>query len=339
MAVSPSSARFVNRLVQALVILFLLLVIGTSGYSMLEGFPVVDALYMTVITISTVGFGEIRPLSSVGRLFTIFLIIGGGGLAAFAVSTMVEFLVTGQWREYWIRRRKLRMLSSLDKHAIVCGFGRVGRHVSDELAAEGVPFVVLDIDPDRIEHAERKGYLAIQGNAANEKVLHDAGIAKARAMVAAVASDAENVFIVLTARSLNPNIYIVSRANYEDSEPKLLRAGANHTIQPYRISGKRMVTMLMRPNVADFLDEISHAGGLELLLEQVQIAPGSPLVGQTLQEAEIGSRLGVTVLACRSQDGVFHTPPGPGTVLKAHTSMIALGTREQLRALMQLANP
>ncbi len=327
---------FFRRMLLAMSMFLMLLLIGTAGYRLLEGMELLDALYMTVITLSTVGFSEVKPLSPMARAFTIILILAGGGLAAFTLSAGVDFVFSGYWQEHLRIQRRRRMLMGLKNHVIVCGFGRVGQHVADELAAESVPFIVLDVDPDRVAHAERHGYLAMIGNAANERVLLEVGIRSARAVVAAVASDAENVFIVLTARGLNPNLFIVARANYEDSEPKLRRAGADRTILPYRISGKRMVTMLLRPNVADFLDEVVHAGGLEWILEQIAIAPHSWLVGKTLQEMDIGRRIGVTILACRGDNGSFCLP-GPELVFQPNSLLIALGTREQLRILQEWA--
>jgi voltage-gated potassium channel len=229
------------------------------------------------------------------------------------------------------------MLSKLTEHVIVCGFGRVGRRVSDELTQEGVPFVVMDTRPERVQHAQELGYMAVEGNAANEFMLKDAGIEKARALIAAVNSDAENVFIILTARSLNENIQIIARANYEDSEYKMIRAGANRTIVPYDISGKRMVTMLMRPSVADFLDEVAHVGGLELLLEQIKIEPNSPLAGKTISETNFRNEMGVAILACRNPQGVFNMHPGPQTLIEANGLLLILGTREQLREMMKYA--
>ncbi len=334
---SPASSRFPNRFILAFVTFLALILVGTSGYHWLEGMSIVDALYMTVITISTVGFGEVRALSPTGRMFTITLILGGGGLAAFSVTVAVDFIMSGQWRVYWNTRRRFRMLSELSEHVIVCGFGRVGRHVAEELAAENVPFIVIDTDEDRVAHAQKRGYLTIIGNAANETLLQKVGIERARAMVAAVDSDAENVFITLTARSLNPNIYIIARANYEDSEPKLISAGANRTMMPYHISGKRIVTMLVRPSVADFLDEVVHAGGLELFLEEVHVQPGSALAGKTISEAQVRNQIGVTVLACRTQAGEFDTRIGPETTLQPGGLLIVLGTREQLRDMIRLA--
>jgi len=303
----------------------------------LEGMDLVDSLYMTVITISTVGFGEVRQLSAVGRLFTIGLIIGGGVIVAYSLSVSAEFFMTGEWRRIMVTRRHTRMLSKLNDHVIVCGFGRVGRRVSDELTQEDVPFVVVDTRPERVQHAEELGYVAIVGNAANEAMLKEAGIDKARALIAAVNSDAENVFIILTARNLNSNIQILARANYEDSEPKMIRAGADRTIVPYDISGKRMVTMLMRPSVADFLDEVAHVGGLELLLEQIKIEPDSPLAGKTISETNFRTEMGVAILACRSPQGVFNMHPGPQTLIEPNGLLLVLGTREQLREMIKFA--
>lgn len=334
---SPSPSRFPNRFILAFVTFVALILVGTSGYHWLEEMSIVDALYMTVITISTVGFGEVRTLSPMGRVFTMTLILGGGGLAAFSVTVAVDFIMSGEWRVFWEIRRRFRMLSELTNHVIICGFGRVGRHVADELAAENVPFIVIDTDEDRVTHAQKRGYLAITGNGANEILLQKVRIDQARAMVAAVDSDAENVFITLTARSLNGDFYIVARANYEESEPKLISAGANRTMMPYHISGKRIVTTLIRPSVADFLDEVVHAGGLELFLEEVRIDPGSKLAGKTISEAQVRGQIGVTILACRSDKEGFDTRIGPDTILHPGGLLIVLGTREHLNEMMKLA--
>ena len=327
-----------SRLIIALVSFLVLILVGTSGYHWLEGMTVVDALYMTVITVSTVGFGEVRELSAMGRMFTIALILGGGGIVAYTLSVTAEFVMSGEWRNILEARRNSRMLSKLSDHVIVCGFGRVGRRVSNELTHEGVQFIVVDINPERVEHAWELGYVAVVGNAANEIMLNEAGIEAARALIACVNSDAENVFIILTARSLNPGLQIIARANYEDSEPKMIRAGANRTIVPYDISGKRMVTMLMRPNVADFLDEVAHAGGMELLLEQIHISPESPFAGKTLLEMNVRSTMGITVLACRHTDGRFETHPGPETMIEPDSIVLVLGTRDQLQDMKRFAH-
>jgi len=330
-------SRYPNRLMLAVLSFLVLILVGTAGYHWLERMSPVDSLYMTVITISTVGFGEVRELSSLGRMFTIGLIIGGGIIVAYSLSASAEFLMSGEWQSILKKRRRSRMLSNLSDHVIVCGFGRVGRRVSNELTQEGVPFIVVDTRPERVQHAEEFGFISMEGNAAKELVLHEAGIDKARALIAAVNSDAENVFIILTARSLSKDIQIIARANYEDSEPKMIRAGANRTIVPYDISGKRMVTMLIRPSVSDFLDEVAHAGGLELLIEEIRIEPDSPLAGKTISETRFRTEMGVAILACRNHEGVFDMHPGPQTLIEPNGLLLVLGTREQLRETMQYA--
>ena len=229
------------------------------------------------------------------------------------------------------------MLSELTNHVIVCGYGRVGRHVCDELKAEGVAFIIIDTNPDKVTQAQRHGYLTITGNAASENILRQVGLERAKALVAAVNSDAENVFITLTARSLNPEINIVARANYEETEPKLISAGANSTMMPYLISGKRIVTMLVRPSVADFLDEVVQAGGLELFLEEVRIESGSALAGKTISEAQIRTQLGVTVLASRTETGEFDTRVGPETTLQPGGLLIVISTQPQIQEMIKLA--
>jgi voltage-gated potassium channel len=329
--------RALQRVFIAGIVLTALVGVGAAGYQWLEGLSLVDAVYMTVITLSTVGFGEVKPLSPAGRLFTVGLIIGGGGVAAYMLSSAAELLFSTDLRQAWQRRRRNRMLAQLTDHTIVCGYGRVGRYIVHTLQAESLPFVVLDLSPERVERLEAEGVLALAGNAANEARLKEAGIERARALMVAASSDAENVFIVLTARSLRPDLFIVARANFEESESKLLKAGADRVILPYRIAGRRMVTMLMRSAVADFLDEVAHAGGLELLLEQVPVAAGSALAGRTLGEVQLRTRLDVNVLACRAPDGALNARPAGATRLEAGATLIVLGTDENLQELMALA--
>jgi voltage-gated potassium channel len=325
-------------LIRTALALGLLVCIGTAGYRILEGFTLLDSLYMTVITLTTVGFGEVHPLSPAGRIFTMLLILGGVGVAAFTVTASVDYLVSGQWRAHWDARRRRKMLNTLNRHVIVCGFGRVGRFVAQDLKSEGVPFVILEKEPERMEHTRRFGYLALQGNAANEGLLEQAGIRRARGLVAAVDSDAENVYITLTARGLNPDLNIIARANFEESESKLLRAGANRVLLPYSISGRRMVTMLLHPEIADFLEEVAHAGGMELLLEQVKVGKASKIEGLTLAEAKTRLQLNVSVLAYKVPGSAVNQRPAPETRFTEGMQIFAFGTRDDLRLLLQLAS-
>jgi voltage-gated potassium channel len=328
--------RISHRFAITLLTMIGLLIIGVSGYRLLEGMNFVDALYMTITTITTVGFGEVQPLSPLGRLFTIGLIIAGVSIAAYALGSVAQFVVSGDWQIYLQERRRRNMLEQLKEHIIVCGYGRVGKSVVHQLCAEKLQFVVIESEAERVAHLRDLGHLALHGNAANEELLRTAGIDRARGLVACAGTDAENVYIVLTARGLRPDLSIVARANYEESESKLLRAGATRVMLPSNIAGRRMVTMLVRPEVSDYLDVISHASDLELLVEQISIAETSVLANKMLAEAELGPRWGITVLACAAQ-GRLNLRPGADTVIEPGIRLIVLGTRDQLQELMAAA--
>ncbi|MBI5305117.1 MAG: potassium channel protein [Chloroflexi bacterium] len=337
MSTHPRSS-ITHRFWLALVASVLVLVVGTTGFVVLEAMDPLSALYMTVITISTVGFGELHPLSPAGRVFTMGLIASAATITFYTASIITNLIVSGEWRERLEHQRERRMLEQLKNHTIVCGYGRVGRHVVHTLLAEKMPFVVIDPSAEIIAHVRELGHVALHGNAADETILKQAGIERARALVVAVNSDAENVFIVLTARGIRTDLEIIARANYEASESKLLRAGANHVISPYRIAGRRMVTTLVRPAVADFLDEVAHVGNEELLIEQVVIAPTSPLVGKTLAQAQLTERVGVTVLACKLPNARTRIAPNAEMILQANMQILALGSPEQLQELLRMAN-
>ena len=334
---STTRPRISQRLLPALIALVAVLIVGTGGFALLEQMDWLDALYMTVITISTVGFGEIKTFLPEGRLFTIGLIISAALITFYAASVITNWIASGEWREQLKRERERRMLEQLKDHTIVCGYGRVGRHVVHTLLQEKMPFVVIDPSAEAIAHLSDLGHMALQGNAADESILKQAGIERAQAIVVAVNSDAENVFIVLTARGMRPDLKIIARANYETSESKLVRAGADHVISPYRIAGRRMVTTLIRPAVADFLDEVAHVGSEELLIEQVLIAPNSSLVGKTLAQAQLTERIGVTLLACKMPNATSRTTPNADMILQANMQILALGSPEQLQTLLKMA--
>lgn len=229
------------------------------------------------------------------------------------------------------------MLEQLSNHIIVCGYGRVGTGVVHELLAEHLAFVVIELDNALVLRLREMGQLAITGNAANEDLLREAGIERASGIVVCASSDAENVYITLTARGLRPDVKIVARAAYEESAAKLMRAGADRVILPFGIAGRRMVSTLIRPDVADFIEEVSSAGGLELFVEQVPVSIGSSLVGQTLAEADLETRLGISVLASHAPRSQLVMRPGPDHKLEPLTVLVVLGTRDQLLALMAVA--
>jgi voltage-gated potassium channel len=329
--------RAIERLLPIVAGLVVIPAGAAAGYHWIEGWPWLDAIYMTVITLSTVGFNEVHPLSPAGRVFTMCLIVSGGLLGAYAIAQLGQFVFSGEWRRHWEIQKRRRVMAKLSDHIIVCGYGRVGRSVVQELKSEGIPFSVIDLSQEKVGRLQEDGELAVHGDAAEERTLREAGIERARGLVTAARSDAENVFIVLTARSLRADLSIVSRADVEESEAKLLRAGATRVILPYHITGRRMVTMLVRPDAADFLDEVSHTSGMELLLEQVLVSPESALVGRTIAETWAAHNLDVTVLACKSVEGQWSTRPRGDSVVRAGSRLIALGTVDHLQKLIELA--
>lgn len=324
----------VRRIWLAMLVLLGVLIAGTAGYLVL-GFSLLDAVYQTVTTITTVGFREVRPLSTAGIIFTIFLIIVGVGTALYTFGVVLEALVEGHLRQYLERRRMDREIGRMSGHAIVCGWGRVGRSVGTYFAALGTEVVVVDKNPDRVT-AMPAGMRWLTGDVTNDDVLREAGIMNARALIAAIDTDADNVYVTLSARALRPDLVIVARARNEASESKLLRAGATRVVNPQRIGGQRMAAAALQPNVVEFLEVVMHDVDLEFRLEEVQVATGSRLTGLTLRQTELGDG-GALVLALRRPGGPFMTNPSLDTGIEAGSVLIAIGTQSQLAALREAA--
>lgn len=324
-----------RRLGGAVATLVLVLVYGTVGYLLL-GFGLLNAVYQTVTTVSTVGFREVEPLTSAGQVFTITLILVGVGAALYAFSVLVETLIEGRLNELLGRRRMEQSIASLHGHVIVCGWGRVGRSIAAEVAAAGRGLVVVDLDE---AHIPGPPTLGVAGDATDDGVLRAAGIERASALVAAVDSDAANSFITLGARALNPDLFIVARARSEDSVDKLRRAGADRIVNPQIIGGARMAAFVLRPHVAEFLDVVMREETLQFRLEEVAVREGSPIVGQTLREAQVRERTGALVLALRAEDGTFRTNPPPDTRIHEGQVIIAIGTQDELAALVRFVQP
>jgi voltage-gated potassium channel len=325
----------VRRIEFALLGLFGVLVIGSVGYAFL-GFGPLDAIYQTVTTITTVGFREVHPLTTAGKIFTIVLIISGVGTALYAFGVVLEALVEGHLRLHLERRRMEREIARMTGHAIVCGWGRVGRSVGTYLAGLGTQVVVVDRSPDRVGTVPA-GIRSFTGDVTNDDVLREAGIMRAASLIAAIDTDAENVYVTLSARALRPDLIIVARARTEDSESKLLRAGATRVVNPQRIGGQRMAAAAQQPNVVEFLEVVMHDGSLEFRLEEVSVGAGSALAGRTLAETEIGGSTGALVLALRLADGTFMTNPPRHSRIEPGSVLIAIGTGPQLAALRHSA--
>lgn len=311
-------------------------VAGVVGFVVLEGWPLLDAVYMTAITLSTVGFLEVHPLSPAGRIFTILLLAGGVSIFFYLVGAFGEYVVSGQLRAYLRGRRMKEEIDRLTGHYIVCGYGRVGRQVVADVEGWGGRCVIIEVDP-AVTHG-MDGLLLLVGDATQDQVLKAAGIERAAGLVVSTRDDAANVFITLTARALNPDIIIVARSNLPSTDQKLRSAGANHVISPYSIAGRRIATQLLYPSVTAFLDELVNVSGTDLSLDEVRVSPGSTLAGSTLSDADVRSRIGANVIAVRRGGGpeVVSNPPAayrfaPGDVL------IVLATPEQLDELAVLA--
>ncbi len=308
-------------------------VVGTAGYVLIEGWSAWDAFYMTVITVTTVGYGEVHPLSPAGRAFTVVILLTGVGAFFYAFTLFMTLLAEGGLVERRERKRLARMLDNLVDHFIVCGFGRMGEIIAHEFARQKVPFVVIERNPERMHLAIEQGFLAVEADASNEEVLRRIGIARARGFVAAVSTDAENVYAVLSARLLNPNLFIVGRAETEDSRTKLMRAGADRVISPYQLGGLQLAQTALRPAVVDFVQLATSSENMDLNLEQVHITEGSSLAGRSLIDAGLRQRFGVVVVGIRRADGHMDFNPEPETSMRAGDDLVVLGRAESLKDL------
>lgn len=316
------------------------LLIGTLWYRLFEGWSWVDAAYMTVITLATVGYGETRPLDASGRLFTIALIFMGVVTIGYIVNRFTEAVIQGYFQEGIRLRQQRRLMESLSGHYIICGFGRTGRQIAWEFQAEGVSFVIVDVDAVSIESARVLGYTAVQGDATLDETLINLRIERAECLVAALTSDAENLYTLLSAKTLNPQIRAIARASTQEALKKLQRAGADAVVSPYITGGKRMAAAALRPQVMDFVDGILTGADRELYLEEVRLDPAiCPCVGRTLREARLRSQTGALILAIRRADGTLIGGPTADTKLMPEDLLICMGTAEQLRQINQILGP
>lgn len=323
-----------GRLRIGCVLLALLLLLGTIGFMLIEGWTPIEAFYTAVLIVSTLGFSDLRPEGNAGKLLTIVLIGAGVGTLYYLVGALAQTVIEDQlnWGE---RRTMEQRVARLKDHFIVCGFGRVGRQTCTQLAQENCDLVVVDNDETRIERVRQAGYLYVYGDASDDAVLKQAGIDRARALLTAVRSDASNVYITLSARAINPRLFIVARAATVEAEHKLTIAGANRVISPYVLGGRSMAGMALRPAVMDFLDILIHSDDLEMWLEDIAVGPESPLAGSTLGDAQMRERTGITILAIRRGSGRMLVNPPLDTVLQADDTLIALGRRGDLNRAEQ----
>jgi voltage-gated potassium channel len=313
---------------------------GTLWYWLVEKWPWFDAAYFTTITLAAVGYGEIHPLGERGRLFTIALILMGLITIGYILNRFTEAIIQGYFQEGIRLRQEKKLIDSLDAHYILCGFGRTGRQIAQEFADERIQFVIIDSDPDRVEEIQQLGYMVIQGDATLDDFLLQAKIDKAVCLVAALTSDAENLYTVLSAKTLNPKIRAIARASTEEAVKKLQRAGADAVVSPYITGGRRLAAAALRPQVMDFVEGIFTGSERSYYLEEFLVDEQScPYVNKTLSEARLRSQSGALVLGMRRMDGTFIAGPTGDTRLMSGDLLICLGTAEQLRQLNRILAP
>ncbi|GIU75065.1 MAG: potassium transporter TrkA [Bryobacteraceae bacterium] len=307
------------------------LTLGTLGYVFIAGYPWLDAIYMAVMTMTTVGYGEIHPLGRAARLFNTFYIAVSVSTMLMVIGIMTQAIFEAELRNVFGRRRMRKMLESLRGHYIVCGFGRVGRGAAAELRKTGAAVVVVDRDERRVERAQRAGCLALPGDATSDESLQEAGIARAAGLVAALSTDADNLFVVMSARTLNPSLRIAARAAEEETERKMLRAGADTVLAPYKTAGAQLALSLIKPHVRQFLDFALATPDWTVRIEQVEVAAASDLVGKSLAEARIRGEMQVVVLGIRRASGGMEFNPPASAVIGAGDCLIVMGEAEPLR--------
>jgi voltage-gated potassium channel len=314
-----------RRIIISVTVLLLLIVTGTAGYMTIEGWPLLDSLYMTITTVATVGFGEVHPLSNGARIFTLFLIITGVSVFFYLVGSVAQIMFEGQIQQLIGRKKVEKKIDALSGHYIICGFGRIGSMICRELAGNGVPFVVVEHDTEVIERMEDDRYLYLKGDATLDDTLVRAGILRATGLISVVTSDSENVYITLTARGLNQNLYILARSGEEGTELKLKRAGANKVVSPYTIGGMRMAQSILRPNVVDFIEIATGSEHMDLQMEEVTIPADSAFAGATLVSSGFRKETGVIIVGIKKTHGQMIFNPNSHAKIDGGDTLIILG--------------
>ncbi len=329
-------SRLVRRFTLIAGLLCFTLVVGSAGFVLIEGYSWFDGFYMTLTTITTVGYQELRPLSHAGRVFNSFLILFGVSAMFLAVGAMTQTIIELELQDRYGKRRTRRMINHLHDHFIVCGFGRVGRNASYELQRANAAFLVVDRSEQRVANATNAGMLAIVADATQDASLREAGVMRARGLIAALPSDAENLFIILSAKTLNPSLTVVTRVSEEEAGEKLRRAGADTVFTPYAMAGRQLADALLRPHVVEFLDPARGNIGARVTMEQVCVAPKGAFARKTLGQLLESRKAGVMVLAVRKQGGeTIFNPPGE-LEISAGDFLIVMGERSNLQKLEEV---
>jgi voltage-gated potassium channel len=321
---------------QIVILSLLTLALGTLGYMIIEDWSFSDAAFMTIITLTTVGYGVVGTLSNAGRFFTMLLIIVGVGVIVYGFSTFGEYLVSATLQGQLQRRRIKGMIKKLSKHVVICGYGRVGKGTARTLRTSQRDVVIIESDPERVSQAQEDGFIVLEGDGSQDDILHEAGLSKADSLIVTTGEDSLNMFIVLSARTIHPDLFILARANDVGNEVKLKRAGADRVVSPYLIGGQHMANIVVRPHVTDFFDVVTLKDGVKIWIEELVISTGSQLAGSIVGEADIRRQTGVTLIALYRPKEGGHMVPNADTRLEVGDQLLVLGTREQLSALQEL---
>jgi voltage-gated potassium channel len=324
-----------KKFILPLVLLVLVLTLGTTGYSLIEGWDPFDSLYMTVITLSTIGFQEIEPLSKIGKAFTIGLIFFGLGVVAYAVNNGVRAIFEGEIQEVFGRRKLKKKLEKLKEHYIVCGYGRMGKVICNELKLKRIPFVIVEKESQEFDVDE--DVIITYGDATKDDLLKDVGIEKAKGLISVLDSDAQNLYVVLSARGLNKDLFIVARANEEGANYKLARAGADKVVSPYHIGGLRIAHTIIKPTVVDFLELTAKTGNMEIQIEEVVVEEASSLVGKTIKEADVRAKNWVIIVALKKENGKILFNPRADTLIEAGDKVAVIGEPEHFKQFEKMA--
>jgi len=322
-----------KKLRQAFLMLVGIVTFGTLGYYFFENMPMFDAFYMTIITISTVGFSEIRPLTNLGRAITVIIIVLGISVGTYTISMIVRWFVEGELRKIFGRLKVQKQIAELNNHYIICGFGRIGRIICSELYTDDIEFVIIDQDLSSAEEFERQKYLFLEMDATSEEALLQAGIMKAKGIVTAVNSDANNVFITLTAKGLRPDIFVLARASETKNEKKLLKAGATRVVSPYLMGARRMAQVLQRPTVVDFIDIAMMGNQIGLIMEEAKVGLNSSFIGKNLIDSRLRQDFGVIIVAIKKMTGEMVFNPMPSEKLEAGDVIVVIGKKEDLKRM------
>ena len=325
-----------EKLRVALIGLLTIILVGTAGYHLIEGWPFLESLYMTIVTLSTVGYGDYYPQTNEGRLFTIALIIFGVGTMFFTIVLLAESTIETRLRALTGRGRQDKMIAKIKNHYIVCGCGRIGHLICRELKADKMDFVVIENNPEVIQKIEEEGFIYYKGDSTQDKSLLNAGIKRARGIVCVLPTDAENLYVILTAKELNPDIFILSRSEEEESEHRLLRAGADRVMSPYTLGGMRMAMAILRPAMLDFIEITTRRQSLELRMEELSVCDGSPVIGKSLEESEIRHDYGLIIVAVKKDSGKMIFNPLASYIIEKGDKLIAMGEDDNVRRFTQV---